>query len=421
MSHILEDLKDFLDNSPTSWHAAQSIGVRLATLDFSPLDENEVWKLEPGKKYFVQRGGALCAFVLPLKKPSKLNLVASHTDSPALQLKPRPEVEKENMILLETEIYGSPLLNSWLNRDLGIAGRLFIQNEGKTPEERLVFCDQSPLFIPQMPPHLDRDVNQKGLLLNKQEHLRALFSLKSSKKSSLIDLLKTQVYFETLLSFDLFLVPLEPARYLGADGEFLGAYRLDNLASAHACTAAIASAKSTSALQMALFWDHEEIGSRTPEGAASPFLADTLKRIGVSLGLSDEEMICLKNQSLCTSVDVAHAYNPNFPEKYDSNHKPLPGKGIVLKYNADKKYASTAKTAASIIQACQDLKLSHQAFVSRSDIACGSTVGPIIAHSLGIPTVDIGAPIFSMHSAREVMNCQDHLDMCQLLTHLLQI
>jgi aspartyl aminopeptidase len=329
-------------------------------------------------------------------------------------------VEKENMVLLETDIYGSPLLNSWLNRDLAIAGRIVIQNAQKQTEEKLVFLDESPLFIPQMPPHLDREVNQKGLILNKQDHLRPLLGLTGSKKHKLVDLLKTQAYFDTLLSFDLFLVPIEPARFLGTEGEFLAAYRLDNLASAHACTAAIASAQPCNALQIALFWDHEEIGSRTPEGAASPLLADTLKRIGYALGLSEEEMIRLRNNSQCISVDVAHAYNPNFPEKYDPNHKPLPGKGIVLKYNADKKYASDAKTAAPIVQACQSLNLSHQSFVCRSDITCGSTVGPILAHSLGIPTVDIGAPIFSMHAAREVIACQDHLDMCQLLTHLLQ-
>ncbi len=211
------------------------------------------------------------------------------------------------------------------------------------------------------------------------------------------------------------LVPLEPARFLGPDSEMLASYRLDNLASAHACATALAKAPIASSIQMALLWDHEEIGSRTAEGAASSFLSDVLKRL-----LPDEELIRLKKNSLCISADVAHAYNPNFPKKYDPNHQPLLGKGIVLKHSADRKYATDVATSAVIASVCNTLKLPLQAYVSRNDVPCGSTVGPIVAHTLGIPTVDIGCGIFSMHATREVMACKDHLDMCQLLTRLLQ-
>ena len=420
MSHILEDLKLFLETSPTSWHAVQEIGNRLASIDFTPLDESEKWELEKGKKYFVQRGGSMCAFALPQGKPNKINIIAAHTDSPALKLKPNPEIVDQNMVLFETEIYGSPLLNSWLNRDLVIAGRIVVQN-GQEMEEKLVFIDEAPLFIPQLAPHLDRDVNEKGLLLDKQDHLRPILTLNSKNKNLLEILLKNQCNFQSLLSFDLFLVPIEHVRFIGMQGEMMAGYRLDNLASSHACTAAIASTPIGKSIQMALFWDHEEVGSRTAEGAASPLLSDTLKRIGYAIGLSEDDLMRLKNKSLCTSVDVAHAFNPNFSKKYDPKHQPLPGKGIVIKYNADKKYASDAKTAAPIVASCKKLKLEAQSFVSRSDVPCGSTVGPIVAQGLGIPTVDIGIPIFSMHSAREVLACQDHLDMCQLLTHLLQL
>jgi aspartyl aminopeptidase len=417
MSHILEDLKVFLENSPTAWHAVQEMGNRLASIDFTPLDESEKWELEVGKKYFVQRGGSLCAFATPQGKPTKINLIASHTDSPALKLKPNPEIISQNMVVLETEVYGSPLFNSWLNRDLAIAGRIMVQN-GREIEEKLVFIDEAPLFIPQLPVHLDRDVNQKGVVLNPNDHLRPILTL--NEKHKLLNLLKNQVSFETLLSFDLFLVPIENIRFMGVEGEMMAGYRIDNLASAHACTAAIASTPIGKALQIALFTDHEEIGSRTAEGAASPLLADTLKRIAYALGWSEEDLMRLKSKSLAISVDVAHAYNPNFAQKYDPQNSPLPGKGIVIKYNADKKYASDAKTAAPIIASCKKLKLAAQAFAARSDMPCGSTIGPIVAQSLGLPTVDIGIPIFSMHSAREVLACQDHLDMCQLLTHLLQ-
>lgn len=420
MSHILEDFQKFLDHSPTSWHAAQEIGNRLASVDFMPLDEGEKWELEKGKKYFVQRGGSLCAFSIPEKRPKKIMIIASHTDSPALKIKPNAEVIENNMMFLETEVYGSPLLSSWLNRDLALAGRIIVQNGQNETEEHLVYLEESPLIIPQLALHLDREVNEKGLHLDKQQHLRPILSLNPNEKNSLEALLKNQFFFQSLISFDLFLVPLEASRFIGADGEMLASYRLDNLSSAHSCCAAIASATPSLALQMALFWDNEEIGSRTSEGAASPLLSDILKRVGIGLELSEEEMMRLKNGSLCVSVDVAHAYNPNYPKKYDPKHQPLLGKGIVLKYNADKKYASDAKTAAPVIQACKKIKIPYQSFVCRSDMPCGSTVGPIVAAGLGIPTVDIGCPLFSMHSSREVVSGSDHLDMCQLLTQLLQ-
>lgn len=421
MSHILEDFRHFLENSPSAWHAVQEVGNRLAAVDFIPLDEKEKWHLEKGEKYFVHRGGFLAAFILPKEKPLKMQIVASHTDSPALKLKPHPEIHEENLHLLETEIYGSPLLHSWFNRDLAIAGRILIQNKKNEIEEKLVFLDEAPIFIPQIALHLDREINEKGAVIDKQNQLRAVLNLNVESKNGLEELLRKHISFDTLLSFDLFLVPLEHPRFLGSEEEMLGSYRLDNLASVHACAHAIASSTSSPSLQMALFWDHEEVGSRTTEGASSPLLSDLFKRILPAVGLSEEEIICLKNSSLCASVDVAHAFNPNFPSKFDPNHKSLMGKGIVLKYNADKKYASDGKTAATILHLGKKLKLNIQSFTSHSNVSCGSTIGPIIAQTMGIPTVDIGCPIFSMHSAREVIGCQDHVEMCQFLTELLNL
>lgn len=426
MSHILSDLTHFLDQSPTPWHAVQELGNRLASCDFIPLDERLPWTLEPGKKYFVSRGGALCAFILPSEKPKKITLLTAHTDSPALKIKPSPCFYRDHMAFLGVEVYGSPLLSSWLNRDLGIAGYAVVTNNQGEPEEKLVFCDDLRLVIPQLAIHLDKEVNEKGLILNKQAHLCPLLGLFDPlpEASSLIEhLLRRHLSFHSLLSAELFLTPLESPQFLGYHNEMLASCRLDNLASVHACACALAylDTPSPHTLQMAVFWNHEEIGSHTHAGAHSPFLGDLLKRIEHLLGLNPEEAVLLKNRSLCLSIDMAHGLNPNYADKHDDAHTPRLGKGIAIKYNAQQKYASTATSAAPVIQACQALSIPHQTFVCRSDIPCGSTVGPIIAQTLGIPTVDIGIPQLSMHSIREVMACQDYLSLCQLLTHLLGV
>jgi len=419
MPSLLEDFQRFLDESPTAWHAVQEVGNRLASLDFTPLEEGVKWELERGKRYFVQRGGSICAFALPEISPVKMTILGAHTDSPALKLKPNPEIHIEGNHLLSTEVYGGPILNSWLNRDLAIAGRVVVENDAGELEEKLVFLDETPAFIPALPIHLDKEINEKGMPIDKQDHLRPIFSLQDGKDNLLEPILKKHIYFKSLLAFDLFLVPLEKARFLGTRGEMLASYRLDNLSSAYACITALASASLTDTLQLAALWDGEEIGSRTSEGASSPFVEDIIRRITAFYNLTEEEYICLKTASLCISVDVAHAYNPNFAKKYDPQHQLIAGRGIAIKYNADKKYVTDAKTAAYIIAACRKLSLPYQSFVSRSNISSGSTIGPIFAHTMGIPTVDIGCPIFSMHSAREVLAVQDQLDMCQLLTHLL--
>jgi aspartyl aminopeptidase len=418
MSHILADFKAFLDRSPTSWHAVTELGNRFADLDFTPLEEQEPWQLEKGKKYFVIRGGAMCAFSLPKEKPSKMKIIAAHTDSPALKLKPRPEIRKENMTTLGVEVYGGPMLSSWLNRDLAIAGRIIVADSKGERRQHLVCLDDALLVIPQLAIHLDKEINEKGFVLNKQDHLCPILGL-GPEPENLELLLRRHIPFQSLLSFDLFLTPVEEARFLGASHEMIASYRIDNLTSAHACATAIASAKPHN-LQMAIFWDHEEVGSKTAEGAASPFLSDILERIALAYPLSKEELIRMKQNSLCASVDVAHGFNPNYANKYDAQHLPLLGAGIVIKYNADQKYATNAETAADIVQICQDIHLKYQPSVARSDIPGGSTVGPVVAQTLGIPTVDIGIPQLSMHSTREVMACQDHLDMCHLLTHVLE-
>lgn len=422
MSHILEDFKAFLENSPTSWHAAREMGNRFALRDFTPLHENERWHLERGKKYFIVRGGALCAFSLPNTHVQKAVILASHTDSPALKLKPYPTFRVQNMDLFRVEPYGAPLLSSWLNRDLVIAGRVIVEGNGYV-EERLVYLDDATCFIPQLAIHLDREVNDKGLVLNKHEHLCPIVGLSDTdeEKNAVETLLRRHLSFNSLLSFELLLVPREAPRFVGLNNEMISSYRLDNLSSAHAALSALAVSEPTeNTVQMAIFWDNEEIGSRTKEGAGSPFLEEVLKRIHHSFHRDLEEFFLLKHNSFCVSIDVAHALNPNYPHKHDPQHQPLLGKGIAIKQNADQKYSSSAYAASVIMRACHMLKLPFQSYVNRSDIPSGSTVGPIVAAENGITTIDIGCPQLSMHSIREVMACQDYLDMYRLLSYLLQ-
>ncbi|MCI0382669.1 MAG: M18 family aminopeptidase [Chlamydiae bacterium] len=423
MSHLLEDLQSFLRNSPTSWHAVQEMGDRLSILDFTPLSENERWELEPGKSYFVARGGSFCVFSLPKKKLKKMVLLAAHTDSPCLKIKPNPQILRENMIQFGVEVYGGPILASWVGRDLGIAGKIVTSTQEKEIREHLVFIDDAPLSIPFLPIHLDREVNEKGLILNKQEHLLPVATLKNEpfQQSYLEMLLRRHLSFHALLSFDLFLVPLEESRFLGGEGEMLSSYRLDNLASVHAALVAVGKGKkdSTEILQMGVFWDHEEIGSETESGADSSFLHQILDRISHLLKLNVEDQNILYSRSLCVSIDVAHALNPNYLAKYDPNNSPLLGKGIAIKTNGELRYATNAKGAAQIIHLCQKHQLPYQFFNNRSDIKSGMTVGPFIAKKLGITTVDIGCPELSMHATREIISCRDYLDMVDLLTHLL--
>jgi aspartyl aminopeptidase len=425
VTHILEDFKEFLNQSPTSYHAVRELSERLASQDFQPLDEQESWDLKKGERYFTIRGGSLCAFSLPSSTLEKATILGSHTDCPALKIKPHPDYISHNMSLVGAEVYGSPMLSSWLNRDLCIAGRIIVSDAHDNLEEKLVWLDDAPLCIPQLAIHLDREVNDKGLILNKQEHLSPLAGLckENDEQGAYLErVLRRHIKYKNLYSFDLFLVPMEPARFLGEEGEFISSYHLDNLASAHACVTAMAlnSKVAPNHLSMAMFWDHEEIGSRTIEGAASPFLNDVLRRINALYRLDEESFIRFKNKSFCLSLDVSHGFNPNYKNKYEPHHLPLLGKGIVLKYNADHKYASSALTAALIAQKATALQIPYQSYVTRSDMNSGSTVGPIVAHQMGIPTVDIGVPLLSMHSIREVIACSDQLDMYNLLTAILE-
>jgi aspartyl aminopeptidase len=404
----------FITRSPTSWHAAKEISNGLAEADFSPLSERDAWVLEAGKSYFVEREGALvCGFRLPKKKPTNAVLLASHTDSPALKIKPHPDVATQGISQLLTEVYGGPLLHSWLDRDLAIAGKIET-NKGS----KLVFLDDIPLIIPQLAILLDRNINEKGILVHKQDHLKAVLSTQGTH--TLESVLKKHFSFQTLYAHDLFLVPTEKPGHVGLNQELIAGYRLDNLSSAFACLGGLALANVRSdTLQVAIFWDHEEIGSTTSTGAASLFVDQILDRIGIALHQSREDIHRLKSSSIAISADVTHGWNPNFPEKYDAQNSPLLGKGPVIKFNAGRKYATDAASAAALFKLAEAKKLPLQRGANRSDIPGGSTVGPIMSANTGIPTVDIGVPCWAMHSTREIIGASDLKDLGDLMQTVL--
>lgn len=417
----IDHLLTFLNNSPTAWHAVANCAAELTKHGFKELKEEESWNIKQGGRYFVIRNGSsICAFVIPKKSPQALHIAASHTDSPSFKLKPNPEFLKENMVMLGVEIYGAPLISSWLNRDLGIAGRVvYLDAKGKQ-HEKLVCIDDAPVVIPQLAIHHDRNVNESGPVLNKQEQLAALAALEvkgKSKSSYLERLLKKSLSFKELLAFDLFLYPTEKARLLGEHNEFIASYRIDSLASVHAVLQGLiaSSEAGENTIKMAVFWDNEEIGSNTAQGAGSPFLPQVVERITISLGLSREDYFRILSSSLCASVDLAHALHPSYSDKHEPRHMTLLNKGIAIKAHAQQRYASDARSSAAIIALCKKNKIPYQPYVSRGDVPSGTTIGPIHANLTGMPTVDIGGTQLSMHSCRELMGTQDHLYLCQLL------
>jgi len=417
----LENFVRFLNRSPTVFHAAKEIANALAEADFTPLSEHERWQFQPGKGYCLMRGGTLlAAFRMPMQPPSSAVILASHIDSPSLKIKPRPEQSNHSIGQLMTEPYGSPILHSWLDRDLFLAGRISVLDDQGLPKSYLVKLDEYPVIIPQLALHLDRQMNDRGVLVNKQDHLKPVFSL-AAKEKQLEQTLRKRHPFKTLLAFDLFLVPNEPSSFLGFDSELIASHKLDNLTSAYAALyGMIHSGPRSDVLQAAFFWDHEEIGSMTDLGADSRFADDILERICLFFKMSREDFIRLKSRSICLSGDLAHGFHPSYADKYDQQNAPLLGHGPVLKFNANQKYATNSLTGAAVAELAEKQRIPLQTFASRSDIPSGSTVGSIMASQLGIPTADLGIAGWAMHSVRETISARDEESLCMLFKAFLE-
>ncbi|WP_200309373.1 M18 family aminopeptidase [Streptomyces adelaidensis] len=406
-----DDLMTFLASSPSPYHAVASAAERLEKAGFRQVSETDAWDGTLGGKY-VLRGGAIIAWYVPegAEPHTAFRIVGAHTDSPNLRVKPRPDSGAHGWRQIAVEIYGGPLLNSWLDRDLGIAGRLSLRDG----TSRLVNVDRPLLRVPQLAIHLDRSVTSEGLKLDKQRHLQPVWGLGDDvRDGDLIAFLEEEAGLPAgeVTGWDLMTHSVEPPTYLGRDKELLAGPRMDNLLSVHAGTAALASvATSGDALPyipvLAAF-DHEENGSQSDTGADGPLLGGVLERSVFSRGGSHEDRARAFAGTVCLSSDTGHAVHPNYAERHDPTHHPRADGGPILKVNVNNRYATDGSGRAVFAAACEKAGVPFQNFVSNNSMPCGTTIGPITAARHGIRTVDIGVAILSMHSARELCGAKD--------------
>ena len=415
----------FLNASPTPFHAVEAAADKLLAGGATALDEKDAWHLKPGQTAFVIRNGSsIVALRLPkdVSRP-RFRVAAAHTDSPCLKLKPHAPEPSANYRQWGVEVYGGVLYNSWLDRDLGVAGRV-TRMDGGAIKSVLVRSEGKPFRIPQLAIHLDRGVNESGLILNAQRHLQPVLGLTDGEGGgrSLEGWLEEALGAPfASLTFELHLYDTSPAGYGGFDDEFIFSGRLDNLAMSHAALEAFcqegaaAPATARQAIQVAALFDNEEVGSTSAQGANSNLIASTLERVLLALGCTREESLAALARSHLVSADMAHAIHPNYPEKHEPYHFPLLNHGPVIKGNANMRYATNAETSAHFRGLCGRAGSPVQDFINRTDLACGTTIGPHVAAALGIPTVDVGNPMLSMHSAREMCGSEDHGMMIRVL------
>ena len=400
-----EGLLGFLDASATPFHATQNMSMMFENAGFMKLEEESKWELEEGSKYYVTRNdSSIIAFTYPKKSKNYL-MVGAHTDSPNLKLKPNPVVKENGAVKLGVEPYGGVLLNPWFDRDLSLAGRISYLNTSSEIKEVLIDAKKALAIIPSLAIHLDETAN-KDRTINMQTDISPILTTSDdfdfdeflNWQLARHDVLDVKEVYASELSF----YDVQKAAYVGLSDDFIASARLDNLLS---CYVGMLSICSVDASRPMLFIasDHEEVGSESASGASGSFLENTLRRMFVDY---DEYMQMIRT-SLMISADNAHAIHPNFPSKHDSNHAPHINKGCVVKVNSNQRYASNSKTISRFMNVASELGEPIQQFVTRSDMGCGSTIGPITATRLGIDTLDVGLPTFAMHSIRELAGRDD--------------
>lgn len=426
MTDRVDDLLTYIDQSPTPYHAVIETAGRLEAVGYSLIEEGDAWTLSPGdRRYVIRAGGSIAAFEVGSAAPAEagFRVIGAHTDSPNLRIKPSPDVREHGYHQLAVEPYGGVLLHTWLDRDLTIAGRVTLAIDGET-ETRLVDFERPLLRVPNLAIHLYRELNQEGLKLNAQRHLSPLLGL--GNDADFVELLCAElgrdgamVDRDQVLAFDLMTYDTQRSVRSGANGEFIHAPRLDNLASSHAGIEALIQAGAagpSAATRVVVLYDHEEVGSRSTQGAGGTFLADTLERIAIGAKGSDaESMARAVSRSWLISADMAHAIHPNYADRHEPGHRPKLGAGPVIKTNSNQAYATDAESAGFFASLCARVGVTPQNFVTRSDLGCGSTIGPISAARVGIRTVDVGNPMLSMHSVREMAASADVDPMIEVL------
>ena len=402
----LSSISEQLDSSPTPRHLVEFLSRKLLKAKFVDFTNKPITKSTSG---FIVNAGSIVAWRTGSKTTENgFRIVGAHTDSPCLRIKQNPDDKKFGFNTLSVEIYGSPLLNSWLDRDLGIAGHIVTRSG-----ESKLFDSLSPVArISQLAIHLDREVTEKGLILDKQFHLTPSWSTERSAPSFASWVAKiTKTKSSEIVHIEAQLYDTAKAAKVGADSSLLASGRLDNQASCWAAISALLETSAGQATQVVALFDHEEVGSESATGAAGPFLEHSLEQIAASLDISRVGFLQTLRKSSCISADNAHAVHPNYPERHDLANAPLINHGPALKLNSNQRYSTSSKSAALFIAACKRAKVAHQVFISRNNLPCGTTIGPITATRLGIDTVDVGVPQLSMHSAREVCGVKDLLSL----------
>lgn len=411
-----QGLLDFLAASPTPFHAVESMLKIFTEHDFKHLKEQDAWNLEPGKYVVTRNDSSIIAFVLASDKNdviarSGIRMVGAHTDSPALRVKPNPDIEKKGYLNLGVEVYGGVLLNPWFDRDLSLAGRVTYTDDTQTICSTLINLETPIASIPSLAIHLDREANSSKTV-NPQTDLPPLL-MKQSKTSTLKtfnQVLQRQlkqskdISSDKILGYELSFYDTQKPAIVGLEQEFINSARLDNLLSCYVGMKALVESDG-SQFCLLVCNDHEEVGSASAEGAEGPFLKSVLERT-----IPDAETrFRAIAASMLISTDNAHGIHPNFSDKHDANHGPILNEGPVIKINTNQRYATNSETAGFYRHLCEKNNIPCQTFVVRTDMGCGSTIGPITAKEIGVKTIDVGVPTFAMHSIREMAGTEDAL------------
>lgn len=417
-------LLQYIDQSPSPWHAVESTRIHLEAAGFLHLHERDSWKIAPGDCRYVIRGdSSIIAFRMGDRAPSEagFRILGAHTDSPGLRIKPQGHLREGRLIRLGVEVYGGPILASFADRDLSLAGRVSIKGS-QGIETRLVRFDSALLRLPNLAIHMNRGVNEDGLKFNKQTELPLILgqTLPDAPSQTLLNELvadRLNIEPDSILSLELNVFDTQPGNLWGAHAAFLATRQIDNLSSCHAALCALLSGTQGPSTQVIALFDHEEIGSESHQGAQGSFLSDVLSRL--SGGDTEDERRALA-RSLLISADAAHAFHPSFSSAYEPLHHVQINEGPALKINANQRYATDGPRAALFKDLAQKIGVPCQTYVHRTDLGCGSTIGPIASARLGVPTIDCGVPMWAMHSARESAGVCDQRAFKRLLQGFLE-